>query len=341
MLLVVQILYLSRKIIAMMEKDDHLLPLVSIVSISYDHTDITCLMLESLRNISYPNIEVIIVDNKSPNDDPDILKIQFPEIQLVKLNKNIGFAGANNIGIKLAKGKYVLLLNNDTEVTPGFLEPLVDKLEKNPKIGIVSPKIRFFNQPDTLQFTTISPINKYTARSKGFGFGVKDIGQFNHDSITAFAHGAAMMAPVSVIREVGLMPDIYFLYYEELDWCEKFKKSGYHIYYVHNSLIYHKESISTGRMSPLKTYYMNRARILFIRRNILPPVLYLSLLYQLLIAVPKNALYFLLKGKTELFLAYAKAVNWNISTFHNKQVKQSPLYEGLTKQEQLSIISIV
>lgn len=315
-------------------------PLVSIISISFDHPDVTCQMLESLRHITYKNIEVIIVDNCSPNDEPDIIKEKYPEVKLVKLSKNIGFAGANNIGIKMATGKYILLLNNDTEVTPGFLEPLVTKFEQNPDIGIASPKIRFYYQPDTLQFSIISPVNIYTARTRAFGYGVKDTGQFENDSLTAFAHGAAMMAPLNLVREIGLMPDMYFLYYEELDWCERFKERGYKIYYIHNSLVYHKESISTGKKSPLKTYYMNRARILFTRRNVRPPKLYLSLLYQLLVAIPKNALMYLLKAEWGLFMAYVKAVNWNIMTFGNKKMKETPRYGNLTDEEKSFIIEI-
>lgn len=315
-------------------------PLVSIISVSYDHPEVTCQMLESLRHISYPSIEVIVVDNCSPNDSPDIIKEKYPEVKLVKLSVNLGFAGANNIGMKMAGGEYVMLLNNDTEVTEGFLEPLVQKLMDNPEIGAVSPKIRLFYQPDTLQFTTISVMNPYTARTTAYGYGVKDEGQFEADSPTAFGHGAAFMVPMSLIREVGLMPDIYFLYYEELDWCERFKEKGKQIWYVHNSMIYHKESISTGKFSPVKTYYLNRARILFTRRNVKSPTLYFSLLYQFVIALPKNAIVFVLKGDFKLFRAYLRAVIWNVSTFFNPRIHATPAYSSIDEHEKRVIITI-
>ena len=92
-------------------------------------------------------------------------------------------------------------------------------------------------------------------------YGEWDKGQYETDKITAFAHGAAMMVRRSIIQKVGMMPEVYFLYYEELDWCTSISKMGYKICYVHNSKIYHKESVSTGRLSPLKVYYMNRARL--------------------------------------------------------------------------------
>ncbi len=303
-------------------------PLVSIISINYNHPEVTCQMLDSLRKISYPNIEVIVIDNASPEDDPSIIPQNYPEVVFIPLEKNLGFAGGNNIGINRANGKYILLLNNDTEVTPGFLEPLVAKLEANPSIGVVSPKIRFHHSPQILQFTVITPINKLTGRSKGLGFGIKDDGQWEFDAETAYAHGAAMMVPLEVIKKVGLMADIFFLYYEELDWCYRIRKAGYRIYYVHNSLIYHKESISTGKASPTKVYYMNRARLLFMRRNVKGLILLIAIAYQLAIAIPKNALTFLFKGKKDLFMAYHKAVMWNFSNLFGKEIHESPKYQG-------------
>jgi GT2 family glycosyltransferase len=299
-------------------------PLVSIITINYDHPEVTAQMLDSLRLITYPSIEIFVVDNASPNDDPSILTKNYPEIKFIQATENLGFAGGNNLAINLAKGKYVLLLNNDTEVTPGFLEPLVAKLESDSSIGAVSPKIKFHHTPDLLQFTVITPINRITGRSKGLGFGVIDKGQWEFDAETAYAHGAAMMVPMNVIKKVGLMADIYFLYYEELDWCLRIRNAGYKIFYIHNSLIYHKESISTGKASPTKTYYMNRSRLIFMRRNVKGLVLLVAIAYQLLIAIPKNAFTFLLKGRKDLFLAYHKAVMWHFKNLFKPEIHYSP-----------------
>lgn len=304
-------------------KDTHA-PLVSVIAINYDHPEVTCQMLDSLRKITYPNIEIIVVDNASPNDDPSVIPAQYPEVRFIGLEKNLGFAGGNNVAIRHSKGKYILLLNNDTEVTPGFLEPLVEKFEANPEIGVISPKIRFHHSPEILQFTGITPINRFTGRSKGLGFGVKDEGQFEQDAESAYGHGAAMMVPRAVIGKVGLMADIFFLYYEELDWCQRIRQAGLKVYYVHNSLVYHKESISTGKMSPTKIYYMNRARLLYMRRNVRQPVLFLAILYQLLIAIPKNALMYLLKGRPDLFKAYHQAVMWHFLNLRQPEIKKNP-----------------
>jgi GT2 family glycosyltransferase len=301
-------------------------PLVSIITVNYDHPEVTCQLLASLEKISYKNIEIIVVDNASPNDDPQIIPDSYPGIIFIKSTENLGFAGGNNLAIRQAKGKYILLLNNDTEVAPDFLEPLVEKFEKNPGIGAISPKIRFFDEPDTLQFTGQGPINPYTIRSFGYGFGQKDVGQFDKDTLTYFVHGAAMMIPTDVIRKTGLMAECYFLYYEELDWGARIRKAGYELWYVHNSLVLHKESVSTGRLSPFKTYYMNRARLIYLRRNVSGFAFFIAVLFQIFAAMPKNALGFLLKGKFQHFKAYCRAVGWNVRNICSNEVLLNPTF---------------
>lgn len=299
-------------------------PLVSIITVNYDHPEVTLALLATLRSVTYPHIEVIVVDNASPNDDPAILKASYPEVIFIQSPINLGFAGGNNLGIRQAKGKYLLLINNDTEVEPGFLEPLVAKCESDAKIGAVSPKIKFYNHPDTIQFCGQAPMNHYTMRSHGIGHGVVDSGQFESDSRTHFVHGAAMMVPMSVIRETGLMPECYFLYYEELDWCASIKRAGYQLWYVHDSCILHKESISTGKMSPLKTYYMNRSRLLYLRRNVTGFTFVVAILFQLLVAIPKNMVVFFLKNDKGHFRSYVRAILWHAKNLFSKEIHTYP-----------------
>jgi GT2 family glycosyltransferase len=301
-------------------------PLVSIISVNYNHPEVTCQLLQTLRQITYPTIEIIIVDNASPDDDPAMIKQQFPEITFIQSEKNLGFAGGNNLGVRVAKGKYILLLNNDTEVDPGFLEPMVEKFEHDPKAGAASPKIKFFHTPDTIQYSGLSPVNPYTIRSKGYGHGAKDAGQFDRDEKTNFVHGAAMMVPMSVISRVGLMAECYFLYYEELDWANRIKSAGYDLWYIHNAVVLHKESISTGKLSPLKIYYMNRARLLYLRRNVHGITFLIASLYQLGVAIPKNALKFLFSGEKGHFSAYHRAVMWHVANLFSSEIHQNPVF---------------
>jgi GT2 family glycosyltransferase len=299
-------------------------PLVSIITVNYDHPEVTLDLLSSLRLVTYPNIEIIVVDNASPKDDPAILKQSYPEITFIQSPVNLGFAGGNNLGIRKAKGKYILFINNDTEVDPGFLEPLVAKCESDSKIGAVSPKIKFYHHPDTIQFCGQAPMNPYTMRSHGIGHGVIDQGQFETDALTHFVHGAAMMVPISVIAEVGLMPECYFLYYEELDWCAMIKRAGYQLWYVHNSCIFHKESVSTGKMSPFKTFYMNRARLLYLRRNVTGFTFFVAILYQIIVAIPKNLLVYSLKKEKGHFKSYFRAIGWHVKNLFSHEIRTNP-----------------
>ncbi|PJB59005.1 MAG: dTDP-Rha--alpha-D-GlcNAc-pyrophosphate polyprenol alpha-3-L-rhamnosyltransferase [Bacteroidetes bacterium CG_4_9_14_3_um_filter_41_19] len=299
-------------------------PLVSIITVNFNQSEVTCALIASLNKITYPNFEVIVVDNNSTEDDPDIIKQRFPNIVFIKNPINYGFAAGNNFGLMRAKGDYVMLLNNDIEVPAGFIEPLVDKLENNQGIGAVSPKIKFYYQPDTLQFAGFTPFNPVTMRNAAIGYWEKDKGQYDQDRETPFTHGAAMMVPMRVVREIGLMSYIFFLYYEEADWCARIRKAGYKMFYVHNSYVLHKESVSTGRLSVMKIYYQNRNRLVYLRRNIHGKEFIYALFYQLLIAIPKNAFKFLIKGKLQLFLAYYQAIGWNIKNAFSSEIHENP-----------------
>ncbi len=299
-------------------------PLVSIITVNYNQSEVTCKLIESLNKITWPNFEVIVIDNDSSNDTPEIIKERFPNIIYIANPINYGFAAGNNFGLMRARGDYILLLNNDIEVPEGFMEPLIDKLEGDQSIGAVSPKIKFYYQPDTIQYAGYTPINPVTMRNFAIGYWQKDDGRFNEDRETPYAHGAAMMVPMRVVKEVGLMSYIFFLYYEEADWCARIAKAGYKMFYVANSHVLHKESVSTGKLSALKIYYQNRNRLVYMRRNIEGKTFYLSMMYQLFMAIPKNAFKFLIKGKIKLFLAYYRAIGWNITNAFSKEIHENP-----------------
>ena len=160
-----------------------------------------------------------------------------------------------------------------------------------------------------------------TGRGSKIGHGEKDIGQYDQSRLTDLAHGAALMIPMKVVSEVGLMPDIFFLYYEEHDWCEMVKRAGYKVMYVAESTIYHKESMSVGKNSPLKSYYMARNRLMFMRRNSKGLNYVLSLLYFIVISFPKKVFTHLLKFEFGLLSTYVKGVTWNL---RHRNVHQNP-----------------
>jgi GT2 family glycosyltransferase len=147
------------------------------------------------------------------------------------------------------------------------------------------------------------------------GTGEWDNGQYDALNKTNYAHGGAMMVSKKAIEKVGLMPELFFLYYEELDWSVKFRKNGYNIYFQPEALIYHKESMTTGKASPLKTFYLTRNRILFMRRNVPFPGLGVFFAYFILFTIPKNSLTFLLKRQTDHLRSFWKGIWWHFN--HN------------------------
>jgi hypothetical protein len=295
-------------------------PLVSVVTVNFNQTEVTEEFLQSMEKISYPSVEIFVVDNASPIDDSDKLKILFPKIQLIKSKKNLGFAGGNNLALKHCKGKYVLFINNDTEVDPEFLQPLVDVLEGDDSIGMVSPKIHYFHTKDTMQFAGFTKFNMVTIRNFAIGFGEIDKGQYDHCKQTGSIFGAAMLVPMRIIEKVGMMTEVFFLYYEEHDWAAHIERAGYKIYYQGNSLVLHKESISTVKDSPFQIYYLNRARILFARRNTKGLNKLITLLYLYLISAPRITIGFIFKNRFDLMWAYWKAIWWNLTHYKEAEL---------------------
>lgn len=307
----------------MRKKSKNIKGLVSIITINFNNPDLTCDLIYSIKQSDYKNFEIIVIDNGSTKGNTFKIKKLFPDVNLIISKKNLGFSGGNNLGIENACGEYIFFLNNDTVIMPNSLRILVTKLQNNKSLGAVSPKIKYYYSPRIIQYAGSTPINTLTLRNKHLGNGIEDKGQFDNEHDTNYTHGAAMMFPKTIIEKVGKMPEIYFLYYEEIDWCEKIKSSGYKIRYIPTSVVYHKESMSTGKDSPLKVFYLNRNRILYARRNIKGIKLILSMIYLVLISIPKNTFTFLSDSKK--LKAYYQGLIWNITNRLNINYKTNSL----------------
>ncbi len=288
--------------------------LVSIITVNFNQPQVTEELLNSLRSINtYHHIEVIVVDNGSDiNVLPKWIK-QYPEYLFIRSEVNTGFAGGNNIGYDHAKGALLFFINNDTEVTATLLEGMVTYMHQNPNVGIVSPKILYFDQPKILQYAGFTAMNYLTARNQAIGQFEVDNGQYQSvTGKTGYIHGAAMMVTRKAIDTVGLMAENFFLYYEELDWCERIRNAGFEIHVNMEEVIYHKESISVGKNSALKEYFMNRNRILFIRKNTSWFNYMLFCCYFLFLVVPRNIFKYLKNGDYDFIPVLFKAIIWHL-----------------------------
>lgn len=291
---------------------------ISIISVNFNQPEVTIDFLKSVKlHTEIAEVEVILVDNGSKNDHHTDFLSAYPELIYIRSEENLGFAGGNNLGIKEATGTYLLLLNNDTEITSNLLSELSGELERNPAIGLISPLILYYDSPDTIQYAGFTAMNYITCRNAGIGSMDQNKGQYDNDSReTGFCHGAAMMCRRADLETIGLMDDLFFLYYEELDWCEKFKRAGKKIWFTGKTKIFHKESISVGKESAIKTYFMTRNRILYIRRNTSLLNTLLFSIYYIGLACPKQVLVYLKKGRKDLVKWVFRGISWNLS--HSK-----------------------
>jgi GT2 family glycosyltransferase len=286
---------------------------VTIITVNFNQPLLTELFLNSIADCNtYQNIEIIVVDNgSSENHVPDWQSL-YSQVRFIRSEKNLGFAGGNNLGIRKASGDYLFLANNDTEFSSGLIEGLVDILDSKNTIGAVSPKILYFENPDIIQYAGFTEMNMNTGRNHCIGQMETDRGQYDGSTgLTGFVHGAAMMIRKEAIDKAGLMPELFFLYYEEMDWCEKIRNAGFEIWIEPKARIYHKESMTVGKNSLLKEYFMCRNRILFIRRNAPWFSRMIFYIHFMVFVTPRNMLGYLLAGKRAHARQFLRGIWWN------------------------------
>ena len=279
---------------------------LSFITINYNGLKYTD---ELIKSIPFNNeMEVIVVDNASTQNEASIIAERYPQVKVIRSPHNLGFAGGNNLGIKEAKGKYILLINNDTYFKEYNIAPLIERLESSDKIGIVCPKLCFAWGNNPIQYAGYTPLSPITVRNRAIGFGEEDHGQYDLPHPTPYAHGAAMLIKREAINKVGLMPECFFLYYEELDWSMIFTRAGYEIWYDPACTVYHKESQTTGQNSPLRTYYITRNRLLLVKRNYKGINKYLSYIYLIGIVGLRDILKYTVTRQPSLFKAVLKGL---------------------------------
>ena len=282
---------------------------LSIITINYNGLKDTCELIDTLP-LEDKSIEVIVVDNASTQDEATVIEQRYPQVKVVRSKENLGFAGGNNLGIKAAQGEFLFFLNNDTILKPqtSDFRPLINRLESSPQIGMVCPKIKFSWGAQLIQFAGYTPLSPITMRNKANGCGETDQGQYDTAHFTPYAHGAAMMVKKEVIEKAGLMPECYFLYYEELDWSMMIRRSGYKIWYEPACTVFHKESQATGQNSPLRTYYITRNRLLFTQRNQQGMAKYISYLYLISLVATRDVLKYAFQRRMDLVRATIRGI---------------------------------
>jgi GT2 family glycosyltransferase/protein-L-isoaspartate O-methyltransferase len=287
-------------------------PLVSIIIVNYNQKALLIKCLNSLKRISYPDYEVIVVDNGSTESCKNLEKYNrvFKRFSLIENEKNLGFSGGNNKGYEIAKGKYILLLNNDTKATRGFLEPLVEDLEKDPKLGIVQSKMLVMDKSDLLD----SVVSYQT--STGFlyhrGYLEKDSKKYEKFRYGFSVKGACMLIRKKALN-LGLFDDTYFAYFEETDLCWRTWLLGYKVGFEPQSVIYHKMGATSLRMdSWFIQFHSFKNRICTIIKNTSLPTMVWMLPLNITVSLGFCCFLFL-TGKSVGAKSVLEAIFWNVS----------------------------
>ena len=248
-------------------------PLLYVVAINYNSAVHTIEMVQSIFESDYKNIKIVIVDNASDISEYEKLESLKEKAVVIRCDNNLGFSGGNNVGIRYAienMADYIMILNNDTTVEPDAISIMMNEIMKE-DVDVISPKILYYHDHSKVNYAGGSQ-----APFKGgiciWGLGKKDQGQYDQKQEITFVHGCCTLASAQDWKDVNLMDERYFLYYEDVALSNSFQSAGKNMWYCPEAVIYHKESASTKKYSANYQYYLCRNRLIYIKEYIKFPV---------------------------------------------------------------------
>lgn len=290
-----------------------ILPHVTIAILNYNGKEFLERNLPFLYQLSYSNFTITVIDNASTDNSVQWLKDYHPAVNVIFNKNNFGYAKGYNEGLKQIRSDYYLLLNTDVEVTNGFLEPMVDLLEKDPKNAICQPKILSLENKDRFEYAGaaggfIDNLGYPFARGRLFFTCEEDNQQYNASSEIFWASGACLLIKADCFWEVKGFYDYYFMQHEELDLCWRLKIKGYKVLYIGETAVYHQGGAHLPYKSANKNYLNYRNNWIMLYRN-LPPLYFWFYIAPLRVTLDIIAsFYFLNKSNFITFLSVYKAI---------------------------------
>ncbi len=236
-------------------------PPVWIIIVNWNGREMTLDCIDSLRQAVYGKQHIVVVDNASTDGSVDAIRQRYPDVDILPLPDNRRFAGGTNAGMQYALDRganLLLLLNNDTTVDPGYLDPMVERILADSTVGIVAPKILYHRPPDLLWYAG-GEISFRTGRMKHRGIREQDRGQHDTAGDTDYATGCCLLARSELVKAIGLLDESYYMYTEDADWCMRARRAGYRVMYEPRAKVWHRVSVSAGgHLSRFKL--VNKAR---------------------------------------------------------------------------------
>lgn len=263
-------------------------PLVSVIVLNYNGRKFADMCFQSLRRTDYRPVEIIMVDNASNDGSPDYVARAFPEVRLIRSEHNLGYTGGNNLGMAAAAGRYLVLLNNDVEVDPGWLTPLVAEAEKDALVGALQPKLTSMINKGYFEYAGasggfIDRLGYAFLRGRIFETMEKDDGQYDDVCDIFWASGAALFLRKSALDRVGLLDETFFMHYEEIDLCWRLNSAGYTIRVVPSARVLHHVAASLPTESFNKMYWNHRNSLITLIKNLPAGVFLRTLIARLIL----------------------------------------------------------
>lgn len=292
-------------------------PSVAIAILNWNGKKFLETLLPELRQLTYPNYKVYVIDNKSSDDSVAYITSAFPAVSVIDLDANYGFAGGYNKGLKQISEDYYLMMNSDVKVPPSFIEPLVKMMEVDKTIASSQPKLLSLTNPKLLEHGgaaggMIDFLGYPLCRGRIFDASEVDHGQYDQETDIFWASGACCLVRKDAYWEVSGMYNFFFMHSEEIDMCWRFIAEGYKIKFCPKSYIYHLGGGTLSHQSPRKTYLNFRNNIIMCFRNS-PWYVNLWLMPVRVVLDSVAAIRFLMQDWENcraVFLAYKDFIRW-------------------------------
>jgi GT2 family glycosyltransferase len=249
------------------------LPSVSVVIMNWNGEHFLRKFMPSVMSATWPNLRIIVGDNASDDGSISFLRENYPVVEIIRLDKNYGFAGGYNRVLAGIDSDYFVLLNSDIEVSPGWIEPLVTRLEKDPAIAAAQPKVLSWINRDQFEYAGASGgfIDRFGypfCRGRLFDTAEQDTGQYNNETEIFWATGAALFIRAKAWKACGGFDERFFAHMEEIDLCWRLKNKGYRIICCPSSTVWHVGGGTLDALRPYKTYLNFRNNLYMLRKNL-------------------------------------------------------------------------
>jgi GT2 family glycosyltransferase len=248
-------------------------PLISILIVNFNGLRFLKTCFDSLRECTYPNLEIILIDNASTDGSVEFVRKNYDEVKIMKNSENYMFARGNNEGIKIASGEYICLLNNDVQVNPGFIEPVVEMFEENPQVGACQSKLLEIQNRSHLEYTGacggyIDWFGYTFLRGRIMNETEPDDGQYDESLPLFWGSGACLFLRKAALKGDETLDEDFQLHMEEIDLCWRLRLAGWAVYSVSNSIVWHHGGGTLSHDNPAKIYYNFRNNIFTLAKNL-------------------------------------------------------------------------